>query len=109
MPQSPFVLSLRLIRIFTGARGTGASCIYALLACAQRPSWEMAATGACCYQYLFEIFADISDSCEDVDDKNIRYARHNVQKNGLDKRIRVIQTTGSDPLIPIPYSVPIGG
>ena len=53
--------------------------------------------------------ADISDNCEDVDDKNIRYARHNVQKNELDTRIRVVKTTGNDPLIPIPDKIPIDG
>ncbi|KAG5289049.1 DUF890 domain-containing protein [Histoplasma ohiense] len=61
--------------------GTGASCIYPLLGCAQRPKWRFAAT--------------------DIDAKNLKYARDNVQRNQLDSRIQIIESSTSNALIPL--------
>ena len=49
--------------------GTGASLIYPLLACAQRPAWSFVAT--------------------DVDAKSLAFARRNVELNNLQSRVRV--------------------
>ncbi|MCJ1370519.1 hypothetical protein MMC20_001732 [Loxospora ochrophaea] len=61
--------------------GTGASCIYPLLGCQQRPNWKFIAT--------------------DIDEKNMHYARQNILSNDLQSRIRPLPTTPSDPLIPL--------
>ncbi|KAK3318066.1 hypothetical protein B0H66DRAFT_556175 [Apodospora peruviana] len=60
--------------------GTGASCIYPLLGTAQRP-WCFIAT--------------------DIDARSLSYARQNVSLNGLDNRIRVVQRSTTDHLIPL--------
>ncbi|PGH23975.1 hypothetical protein AJ80_02037 [Polytolypa hystricis UAMH7299] len=67
--------------------GTGSSCIYPLLGCSQRPLWKFVAT--------------------DIDDKNLHYAEENVEKNNLQLRIRVIQTTQDDQLIPLGGKIPL--
>ncbi|KAG9245797.1 DUF890 domain protein [Calycina marina] len=61
--------------------GTGASCIYPLLGCAQRPNWRFAAT--------------------DIDDKSISFAKENILRNGLQGRIMPLQTKPDGPLIPM--------
>jgi len=61
--------------------GTGASCIYPLIGCSQRPNWRFAGT--------------------DVDEKSLQFARQNVQANGLQNRIKLLQTQPSDPLLPL--------
>ncbi|RYP02855.1 hypothetical protein DL765_010669 [Monosporascus sp. GIB2] len=61
--------------------GTGASLIYPLLACAQRPSWTFIAT--------------------DVDAKSIAYARRNAELNNLQSRIRVVGRDIAAPLVPL--------
>ncbi|KAI1799673.1 hypothetical protein F4811DRAFT_565361 [Daldinia bambusicola] len=61
--------------------GTGASLIYPLLGCAQRPSWSFIAT--------------------DVDAKSLSYARKNVNLNNMQSRIRVVSRTITDCLIPL--------
>ncbi|KAK3361217.1 hypothetical protein B0T24DRAFT_642747 [Lasiosphaeria ovina] len=60
--------------------GTGASCIYPLLGAVQRP-WNFVAT--------------------DIDAKSLVYARKNVELNGLDKQIRVMERKASDSLVPL--------
>ncbi|GAO17345.1 hypothetical protein UVI_02038650 [Ustilaginoidea virens] len=60
--------------------GTGASCIYPLLGCVQRP-WSFIAT--------------------DIDDESLRFARNNVERNGLSGRIRLVARSPGDPLIPL--------
>ncbi|KAK8128930.1 23S rRNA (adenine(1618)-N(6))-methyltransferase [Apiospora sp. TS-2023a] len=50
--------------------GTGASAIYPLLGCAQRPSWSFIAT--------------------DIDAKSLSCARRNVALNDLESRIRIV-------------------
>ncbi|KAI0012439.1 hypothetical protein F4779DRAFT_625957 [Xylariaceae sp. FL0662B] len=63
--------------------GTGASAIYPLLGCAQRPSWSFVGT--------------------DVDSRSLSYARRNVALNNLQSRIRIVgpRNATADPLIPI--------
>ncbi|RYP37041.1 hypothetical protein DL767_003104 [Monosporascus sp. MG133] len=61
--------------------GTGASLIYPLLACAQRPAWTFIAT--------------------DVDAKSIAYARRNAELNSLQSRIRVVGRDITAPLVPL--------
>ncbi|KAK0909063.1 hypothetical protein LTR02_004588 [Friedmanniomyces endolithicus] len=62
--------------------GVGASCIYALLACASRPRWRMA--GA------------------DIDQHSLDYARKNVVANGLEQRVRLkLSSSAEAPLIPL--------
>ncbi|ODA79670.1 hypothetical protein RJ55_05264 [Drechmeria coniospora] len=60
--------------------GTGASCIYPLLACAQRP-WSFIAT--------------------EVDAESARWARRNVESNDLAGRIRVVERAADDALLPL--------
>ncbi|CZT12009.1 hypothetical protein WAI453_003291 [Rhynchosporium graminicola] len=59
--------------------GTGASCIYPLLGCARRPKWRFAGT--------------------DIDEKSFQFAKQNVQDNGLQNRIKLLQTHPEDPLL----------
>ncbi|CAL3971403.1 unnamed protein product [Diplocarpon coronariae] len=61
--------------------GTGASCIYPMLGCAQRPNWRFAGT--------------------DVDDKSFGFAKQNVLANGLQSRIKLLQTQPDGPLLPL--------
>ncbi|KAI1653511.1 hypothetical protein F4813DRAFT_374062 [Daldinia decipiens] len=61
--------------------GTGASLIYPLLGCVQRPSWSFVAT--------------------DVDAKSLSYARKNLELNNLQARIRVVGRATTDCLIPL--------
>ncbi|UKZ80398.1 hypothetical protein TrVFT333_008157 [Trichoderma virens FT-333] len=60
--------------------GTGASCIYPLLGCAQRP-WSFIAT--------------------DIDDKSLEWAKKNVKLNDFDGRIQLIGRKPDDALIPL--------
>lgn len=63
--------------------GTGASLIYPLLGCAQRPGWSFVAT--------------------DIDADSLASARANSRANGLDSRIHIVDRTSgaSDTLIPL--------
>ncbi|TAQ89711.1 hypothetical protein B7494_g1974 [Chlorociboria aeruginascens] len=61
--------------------GTGASAIYPLIGCAQRLKWR---------------FAGI-----DIDEKSLQFARENVQINGLQNRIKLLQTRPDGPLLPL--------
>ncbi|KUJ16479.1 DUF890 domain protein [Mollisia scopiformis] len=61
--------------------GTGASAIYPLLGCSQRPQWRFAGT--------------------DIDDKSLQFARQNVLENELQSRIKLLKTQPSDPLLPL--------
>ncbi|KAH0842288.1 hypothetical protein FOPE_07265 [Fonsecaea pedrosoi] len=61
--------------------GTGASAIYPLLACRQRPQWRFLAT--------------------EIDEKNREYAQRNILTNKLQARIRLVDTdVKGDRLIP---------
>lgn len=62
--------------------GTGASCIYPLLACRQRERWRMLAT--------------------EIDETSRAAAQQNVQRNGLESRIRIVETDStSRQIIPV--------
>ncbi|KOS23309.1 putative methyltransferase-like protein [Escovopsis weberi] len=60
--------------------GTGASCIYPLLGCTERP-WSFVAT--------------------DTDEKSLACARENLKLNHLESRIEVLARDPDDPLIPV--------
>ncbi|KAK7415155.1 hypothetical protein QQX98_006099 [Neonectria punicea] len=60
--------------------GTGASCIYPLLGCTERP-WSFIAT--------------------DIDERSLEYARKNVALNHLQHRINVVQRKPEDSVIPL--------
>ncbi|KPM37623.1 hypothetical protein AK830_g8937 [Neonectria ditissima] len=60
--------------------GTGASCIYPLLGCTERP-WSFIAT--------------------DIDPKSLEFARKNVALNHLQHRINVVQRKPEDAVIPL--------
>ncbi|KAI2641252.1 hypothetical protein GGS21DRAFT_487591 [Xylaria nigripes] len=59
--------------------GTGASLIYPLLGCVQRPAWHFMAT--------------------DIDSESLSSARANARLNDLESRIRIVHHTASDSLI----------
>ncbi|KAI9839098.1 MAG: hypothetical protein M1837_002237 [Sclerophora amabilis] len=61
--------------------GTGASCIYPLLGCVQRPKWRFAAT--------------------DIDDNSLQTAQKNVENNKFQSRVRLVKTSIEDALIPL--------
>lgn len=68
-------------RVITGLDiGVGASCIYSLLACATSP-WRMFGT--------------------DIDAHSLQHAQANVNSNNLSSRIKLHQTSPSDPLVPL--------
>ncbi|KAK2594503.1 hypothetical protein QQS21_007784 [Conoideocrella luteorostrata] len=60
--------------------GTGASCIYPLLGCKQRP-WSFIAT--------------------DIDAESLKWAKKNVELNHLTHRINIVSRTPESPLIPL--------
>ncbi|KAH8168589.1 U6 small nuclear RNA (adenine-(43)-N(6))-methyltransferase [Sarocladium implicatum] len=60
--------------------GTGASCIYPLLGCLQRP-WSFIAT--------------------DIDNESLGFAKRNITLNNLEHRIQLVSRQPSDPLIPV--------
>ncbi|KAG8417944.1 hypothetical protein J3458_005394 [Metarhizium acridum] len=60
--------------------GTGASCIYPLLGCAQRP-WSFVAT--------------------DIDHKSLKWAKRNVEINDLSSRVNVVARSPGSSLIPL--------
>ncbi|KAI2257949.1 hypothetical protein LOZ10_004855 [Ophidiomyces ophidiicola] len=76
--------------------GTGASCIYPLLGCAQRPAWTFLATGTflCLVESNRQLILQ-----SDIDESNIHHARRNIDRNGLQARIRLTRTRPEDPLI----------
>ncbi|KAI1822288.1 hypothetical protein F4861DRAFT_409491 [Xylaria intraflava] len=59
--------------------GTGASLIYPLLGCVQRPAWHFIAS--------------------DIDAKSLGSARANARANNLESRIRIVDHAASDALI----------
>ncbi|KAI0817027.1 hypothetical protein GGR55DRAFT_578 [Xylaria sp. FL0064] len=60
--------------------GTGASLIYPLLGCVQRPNWHFIAT--------------------DIDAESLASARENARLNDFESRIRIVDRRDSDSLIP---------
>ncbi|KAI2191516.1 hypothetical protein LOZ20_004831 [Ophidiomyces ophidiicola] len=68
--------------------GTGASCIYPLLGCAQRPAF------LCLVESNRQLILQ-----SDIDESNIHHARRNIDRNGLQARIRLTRTRPEDPLI----------
>ncbi|KAM3557822.1 hypothetical protein ARSEF4850_004887 [Beauveria asiatica] len=60
--------------------GTGASCIYPMLGCTQRPWYFIAA---------------------DIDDESLRWASKNIEQNHLQNRIKLVKPDPDGPIIPI--------
>ncbi|KGQ08428.1 Putative methyltransferase-like protein C27D7.08c [Beauveria bassiana D1-5] len=60
--------------------GTGASCIYPMLGCTQRPWCFIAA---------------------DIDDESLRWASKNIEQNHLQNRIKLVKSNPDGPIIPI--------
>ncbi|KAI5292410.1 hypothetical protein KEM52_006377 [Ascosphaera acerosa] len=82
--------------------GTGASCIYPLLGCAERSSWTFTATGGC-YLFLTSFTMSATDTrvASELDAKNYDHACRNVRLNGLSPRITVLKRDSPDqPLLP---------
>ncbi|KAI1948364.1 hypothetical protein LOZ57_002715 [Ophidiomyces ophidiicola] len=82
--------------------GTGASCIYPLLGCAQRPAWTFLATGTPPPPPAFLCLVESNRQLilqSDIDESNIHHARRNIDRNGLQARIRLTRTRPEDPLI----------
>ncbi|PHH49606.1 putative methyltransferase-like protein C27D7.08c [Ceratocystis fimbriata CBS 114723] len=75
--------------------GTGSSCIYPLLGCAQRP-WSFIATG---WSFFSMFLGPRLGPLMYIDPLNIQNARANVSRNGLDRRIRIVPRTQMDPLV----------
>ncbi|KAK6078630.1 methyltransferase-like protein C27D7.08c [Seiridium cupressi] len=61
--------------------GTGASAIYPLLGCVQRPAWSFIAT--------------------EIDDKSLAYAQKNIALNDLLSRVQVVKRSAEERLIPL--------
>ncbi|KAL6891650.1 hypothetical protein HDV57DRAFT_507830 [Trichoderma longibrachiatum] len=82
--------------------GTGASCIYPLLGCVQRP-WSFIATGAFpCHSAVYRCLGvTAANSLKDIDEKSLEWARKNVKLNDLESRIQIISRNPDDALIPL--------
>jgi 23S rRNA (adenine1618-N6)-methyltransferase len=78
--------------------GTGASSIYPLLGCSQRPNWRFSGTGEVPKTFLSlnDINIDL-----DIDEKSLQSARQNAEINNLQNRIKLLQTSSKDPLLPL--------
>ncbi|TQV90647.1 S-adenosyl-L-methionine dependent methyltransferase, predicted [Cordyceps javanica] len=63
--------------------GTGASCIYPMLGCTQRP-WSFIAA--------------------DIDDESLAWAKKNIERNHLQSRIKLVKSKPDGPIIPIESS-----
>ncbi|PGG97382.1 23S rRNA (-N6)-methyltransferase [Blastomyces parvus] len=48
-----------------------------------------------------EIRGDSLTGDQDIDAKNLKYARDNVRRNKLDSRVQIVERSPSDPLIPL--------
>jgi 23S rRNA (adenine1618-N6)-methyltransferase len=78
--------------------GTGASSIYPLLGCSQRPNWRFVSTGKAAKSCISWNYIDIDI---DIDEKSLQFARQNVEANNLQNRIKLLQTSPNDPLLPL--------
>ncbi|RDL30837.1 uncharacterized protein BP5553_10182 [Venustampulla echinocandica] len=79
--------------------GTGASCIYPMIGCTQRPKWRFAATGRPRNSLITLKLLRII--LLDIDEKSLQFATQNIEQNGLQNRIKLLQTQRSDPLLPL--------
>lgn len=81
----------------TNRSGTGASCIYPLLGCRQRPRWMFGATGSKHHIYT----TNTANMVSEIDERSLQYARENVARNNLKTSVRLVKTKPNDPLIPL--------
>ncbi|KAM5354242.1 hypothetical protein ACJ41O_000892 [Fusarium nematophilum] len=77
--------------------GTGASCIYPLLGCTQRP-WSFIATGQISSAPLTKRY---KLTRPDIDAKSLEYAQKNISLNNLQHRITLLSRNPTDALIPL--------
>lgn len=77
--------------------GTGASCIYPLLGCSQRPKWRFAGTGRNSCVIIWQLLTIRVD----IDEKSLQFAKQNVQDNELQQRIKLLKTTSDGPMFPL--------
>lgn len=75
--------------------GTGASCIYPLLGCTERP-WSFIGVG----MYWYFIKRAESNKGADIDDESLKWAAKNVESNRLQDRITLIKSARDKPIIP---------
>lgn len=80
--------------------GTGASCIYPLLGCSQRPKWRFVATGLSSICVSYRQHLTLSPTA-DIDEQNMEFARRNIIRNNLESRIRPMLTQPHGSLIPL--------
>lgn len=82
--------------------GTGASCIYPLLGCRQRP-WSFIATGT--PRHFYQTHRVHSAPClqdlTDIDPENVKWAHKNIQANDCSDRIELYLVDKDGPMIPI--------
>ncbi|KID76510.1 DUF890 domain-containing protein, partial [Metarhizium brunneum ARSEF 3297] len=79
--------------------GTGASCIYPLLGCAQRP-WSFIATGTS--ESLSSMpYLDLAHALADIDPESLKWAKRNVEINDLSSRVNVVARCTGSSLIPL--------
>lgn len=82
----------------TKRSGTGASCIYPLLGCRQRPKWMFGATGSNSNVSAQPVQLTLDS---DIDARSLQCARENVARNDLKSRVRLVKTGPDEPLIPL--------
>ncbi|KAG5962390.1 hypothetical protein E4U57_007061 [Claviceps arundinis] len=82
--------------------GTGASCIYPLLGCAQRP-WSFIATGTSeTFPYLASMtLLLLTFLGTDIDPSSLEWAQSNIKLNDLSHRIHILPRHPDSPLIPL--------
>ncbi|KAG6171445.1 hypothetical protein E4U47_001874 [Claviceps purpurea] len=82
--------------------GTGASCIYPLLGCAQRP-WSFIATGTAetfpCLDSMTLLLLTFLGA--DTDPSSLEWAQSNIKLNDLSHRIHILPRHPDSPLIPL--------
>ncbi|KAG6250725.1 hypothetical protein E4U23_001265 [Claviceps purpurea] len=82
--------------------GTGASCIYPLLGCAQRP-WSFIATGTAetfpCLDSMTLLLLTFLGA--DTDPSSLEWAKSNIKLNDLSHRIHILPRHPDSPLIPL--------
>ena len=97
----PLSFSVQL-RVLIMHSGTGASCIYPLLGCAQRARWRFIGTGTGLYSFTTDGRRGLIRRTHepDIDDESLQYARRNVALNHLERRVSLLKRTPAQALTP---------
>jgi 23S rRNA (adenine1618-N6)-methyltransferase len=78
------------------SRGTGASTIYALLACKLSNNWNFIGTG----MHLYDVSPpNVSKKNSDIDALSLQFANENVRNNALEARIRIVHSIPDGPVL----------